>query len=74
MDYSDLSWVPNAEYPHDPPLSREGMRQAHDLAKRLVHENIEVVVSSPFGRAMMTAKVFLIKTTTNNEKLKTTIN
>ena len=56
IDYTDLNWVPSAAYPHDPPLSREGVRQAQDLAKRLKTENIDVIVSSPFGRAMMTAK------------------
>ncbi|KAL7720790.1 Phosphoglycerate mutase [Entamoeba marina] len=56
LDYTDLDWVPNAKYPHDPPLSDEGVQQAKDLAKRLKHEKIDLIVSSPFYRATMTAK------------------
>ena len=56
QDYKDLEWVPNAKYPHDPPLSSEGVQQAKDIAKRLRHENIDLIVSSPFYRATMTAK------------------
>ncbi|EMS13842.1 phosphoglycerate mutase [Entamoeba histolytica HM-3:IMSS] len=56
LDYTDLTWVPNAKYPHDPPLSSEGIQQAKDLAKRLKHENLDIIVSSPFYRATQTAK------------------
>ena len=56
VDYTDLTWVPHAKYPHDPPLSTEGIQQAKDLAKRLKHEKIDLVVSSPFYRATQTAK------------------
>eukprot|EP01105_Mastigella_eilhardi_P017439 TRINITY_DN4004_c1_g1_i3.p1 TRINITY_DN4004_c1_g1~~TRINITY_DN4004_c1_g1_i3.p1 ORF type:complete len:1157 (-),score=308.35 TRINITY_DN4004_c1_g1_i3:359-3766(-) len=57
VDYEDLTWVPKATYPHDPPLSSEGMRQAQDLAERLKYENIDAIVSSPFTRALHTAKI-----------------
>lgn len=57
MDYSDLTWVPTAKYPHDPPLSNEGVQQAKDLAKRLKNEKIDLILTSPFYRATQTAKV-----------------
>ncbi|KAH3756266.1 phosphoglycerate mutase [Pelomyxa schiedti] len=57
VDYEDLTWVPKATYPHDPPLSDEGIKQAEDLALRLKTENIDVIVSSPFTRALHTAKI-----------------
>jgi broad specificity phosphatase PhoE/predicted dehydrogenase len=57
IDYGDLTWVPNSPYPHDPPLSAEGLRQARDLAKRLKYENIDAIVTSPFSRAVQTAKI-----------------
>eukprot|EP00727_Mastigamoeba_balamuthi_P012276 m51a1_g7671 putative phosphoglycerate mutase (1251) ;mRNA; f:483406-488439 len=56
QDYGDLSWVSNSKYPHDPPLSQEGLRQARDLARRLKYENIDAIVTSPFQRAVQTAK------------------
>jgi len=56
VDYGDLTWVGNSPYPHDPPLSKEGLRQAQDLAKRLRYENISCIVTSPFSRAIQTAK------------------
>ena len=59
VDYEDLTWVPKATYPHDPPLSSEGIKQAEDLAQRLITENIEIIVSSPFTRALHTAKARL---------------
>ena len=57
VDHDDLQWAPTAKYPKDPPLSEEGIRQAHNLAERLRNENISVVVTSPFARARQTAKV-----------------
>ena len=56
IDYDDLTWVGNSQYPHDPPLSKEGLRQAKDLAKRLRFENVACIVTSPFSRAIETAK------------------
>lgn len=56
IDYGDLTWAANSPYPHDPPLSEEGLRQASDLGKRLKYENISLIVSSPFRRAIQTAK------------------
>lgn len=56
IDYGDLTWAVNSPYPHDPPLSEEGLRQACDLGKRLKYENISLIVSSPFRRAIQTAK------------------
>lgn len=56
IDYGDLTWAVNSPYPHDPPLSVEGLRQARDMGKRLKYENINLIVSSPFRRAMQTAK------------------
>ena len=56
VDYGDLTWVGNSPYPHDPPLSKEGLSQARDLAKRLRFENISCIVTSPFTRAVQTAK------------------
>jgi len=38
-------------------LSLEGMQQAYDMAARLKHENISVIVSSPHKRAIQTAKL-----------------
>ncbi|ELP90837.1 phosphoglycerate mutase, putative [Entamoeba invadens IP1] len=56
IDYNDLTWVPKAKFPHDPPLSPEGLQQGKDLAKRLKYEKIDLIVSSPFYRATQTAK------------------
>lgn len=41
----------------DGDLSLEGMQQAYDMAARLKHENISVIVSSPHRRAIQTAKL-----------------
>lgn len=39
------------------PLSKEGIRQAHKLSARLIHEQIELFVHSPYTRAQQTCKI-----------------
>lgn len=46
----------NAERPHDPPLHKEGWRQAHAVARLLAGEGITRVASSPLLRALQTAQ------------------
>ncbi|KAL7722701.1 Phosphoglycerate mutase [Entamoeba marina] len=56
LDYIDLEWVPNAKYPHDPPLHPDGVKQAKEVGKRMRHEKVDIIVSSPYFRATETAK------------------
>ncbi|BFU25986.1 phosphoglycerate mutase family protein, putative [Entamoeba histolytica HM-1:IMSS-B] len=55
-DYIDLKWVPTAQYPHDPPLHIDGIKQAEEVGRRMRHEKIDVIVSSPYLRATGTAR------------------
>ena len=55
LDYIDLTWVPNAQYPHDPPLHPTGYQQAEEVGKRMRHENLDVIVTSPNWRSTGTA-------------------
>ncbi|KAH3756802.1 phosphoglycerate mutase [Pelomyxa schiedti] len=55
IEPSDRQW--HSKYPMDPPLSSQGVQQAHELAQRLKHENISIVISSPFARAKQTAEI-----------------
>ncbi|AZV58781.1 histidine phosphatase family protein [Clostridium sp. AWRP] len=41
----------------DSPLTKKGIRQANELAKRIKDIRINVIYSSPLGRAMKTAKI-----------------
>lgn len=41
----------------DTPLNREGVLQAHRLAKRLRHETVDLIYSSPLRRALKTAQI-----------------
>lgn len=56
-DFEDDAWRDNAEQPHDPPLSAEGLAAAIALALDIETAGLEIhhVVSSPFLRALQTA-------------------
>jgi len=41
----------------DSPLTEAGIEQAKRLAERLAQENIRIVISSPLGRALATARI-----------------
>jgi len=54
-DFVNPKWKLTAENPDDPPLSKEGIIQANELAQRLKKENISVIYSSPFLRTIQTS-------------------
>lgn len=55
QDLVDPAWLDSAEEPYDPPLSTDGVEQARRLGQRLAPEGIDVIVASPFLRAVQTA-------------------
>ena len=55
FDFVYPEWFNTAERRYDPPLSEDGLLQAHKLGKRLQSQNINHIFSSPFLRAIQTA-------------------
>jgi broad specificity phosphatase PhoE len=56
LDFLYPEWFNTAERRYDPPLSPDGVIQAQALAQRLKREKIAHIFSSPFLRAIQTAK------------------
>ncbi len=54
-DFVYPEWFNTAPRRYDPPLSKDGMIQAEQLAKRLESQEIEHIFSSPFLRTIQTA-------------------
>eukprot|EP00468_Gymnochlora_sp_CCMP2014_P007470 CAMPEP_0167761902 /NCGR_PEP_ID=MMETSP0110_2-20121227/12441_1 /TAXON_ID=629695 /ORGANISM="Gymnochlora sp., Strain CCMP2014" /LENGTH=545 /DNA_ID=CAMNT_0007648659 /DNA_START=8 /DNA_END=1645 /DNA_ORIENTATION=- len=54
-DHVNPKWYLNAPNVFDPPLSKRGFEQAHELGVRLRNENITHIVASPFTRTIQTA-------------------
>jgi len=54
-DFVDDEWRENAERPHDPPLSQDGIQQARELGQRLAGEGLSHIFASPFLRTVQTA-------------------
>lgn len=54
-DFVRPDWFATARRPYDPPLSREGIVQAQELANRLRQERIDRIFCSPYLRAVQTA-------------------
>ncbi len=54
-DFVNPKWKVAALNPYDPPLSKEGIIQAKELALRLKKENITKIFTSPFLRTVQTA-------------------
>ena len=54
-DFVRPDWFETARRPYDPPLSREGIVQAQELAARLRREPIGRIFCSPYLRAVQTA-------------------
>lgn len=55
LDFVNPDWFLTAERRYDPPLSDDGMVQAHQLANRLKGEKIDRIFASPFLRTVQTA-------------------
>jgi broad specificity phosphatase PhoE len=55
FDFVEPEWFNTALRRYDPPLSKDGLIQAQQLAHRLKHETIEHIFVSPFLRAIQTA-------------------
>ncbi|KAK4535246.1 hypothetical protein CDCA_CDCA04G1271 [Cyanidium caldarium] len=58
LDHVDADWARTAAYPHDPPLTARGRRQAHELGVWLQqqrHANVRYILASPFARTVETA-------------------
>lgn len=55
LDFVSPEWFNTAERRYDPPLSKDGVIQARELAERLKSENIAHIFASPFLRTIQTA-------------------
>ncbi|DBA95174.1 TPA: hypothetical protein ACH3X1_015723 [Trebouxia sp. C0004] len=55
-DLADEAWLAQAEAIDDPPLTQQGVQQAHELGLRLKGEHIQQIYSSPFFRTVQTAQ------------------
>ena len=55
LDAIDKNWYSNTDEKYDPPLSAEGHAQAQKVAQRLRQEPIDLIISSPYVRALQTA-------------------
>ncbi|MDZ8185311.1 MAG: histidine phosphatase family protein [Nostoc sp. ChiSLP02] len=55
LDFVNPDWFLTAERRYDPPLSDDGIIQAHQLANRLQGEKIAHIFASPFLRTVQTA-------------------
>lgn len=54
-DFLDPNWHKNAERPHDPSLSPDGEKQAHEVGLSLQDQPVNRIFASPFLRTMQTA-------------------
>jgi broad specificity phosphatase PhoE len=55
LDFVCPEWFNHAPKPYDPPLYRDGIIQAQELAQRLKGETIKHILVSPFLRTIQTA-------------------
>jgi broad specificity phosphatase PhoE len=55
MDFENPEWHKQADRPHDPPLTKNGLQQAGETAGFLKGIDISHLFSSPFYRAVQTA-------------------
>jgi broad specificity phosphatase PhoE len=55
LDFIQPQWFETAAYPYDPPLSALGWQQALELAPKLLHLPIELILTSPYLRTLQTA-------------------
>lgn len=59
MDEWDDGWVGKAERPWDPPLSPEGLMQAHKVASSVNSFRFDYLVTSPYQRCLQTSAQIL---------------